>query len=413
MKAKCINIKWTSGETKEPLPIYSLDFHPSGLLATGAGDRKIQMWRVKRVQNNHENLIIKHLKTLDGHYSLNINCVRFSPSGQYLASGADKGELFVWNAEATYQETNHISWSKKISISLNDDIFDLSWARDETSIAIALVNKAVVVCNTTINNHIKTFNCHKNIVQGIAWDPLGVFIVTESADRSCRIFGPHSSEKKLPTNSNETAVLMTTLHTLYKRKIMKKHKSILQNENSCNQSISKEQKHPTFESNSKSYLMFFDENGPIFRRLSWSPDGSFLAIPAGVYQKLDSELNKTDLNITYLFSRKNLSNPMGYLPALDSPTSVSKWCPVLFKNRKNYSKLTGIHYRMYLAVACKDSIFIYDTESLQCVVFVGGLHLASITDISWTTNGTILAVSSRDGYCSFVSFSDKELGERF
>ena len=35
MKAKKINIDWHDSE-----PVLSLDFHPSGLLATGGGDKK-------------------------------------------------------------------------------------------------------------------------------------------------------------------------------------------------------------------------------------------------------------------------------------------------------------------------------------------------------------------------------------
>ena len=37
MNAEKINIDWHESE-----PVWSLDFHPSGLLATGGGDKKIK-----------------------------------------------------------------------------------------------------------------------------------------------------------------------------------------------------------------------------------------------------------------------------------------------------------------------------------------------------------------------------------
>lgn len=38
MKAKTIQIVWHSKE-----PVWTLDFHPSGLLATGGGDKEIKV----------------------------------------------------------------------------------------------------------------------------------------------------------------------------------------------------------------------------------------------------------------------------------------------------------------------------------------------------------------------------------
>ena len=38
MKAKTIHIVWHNTE-----PVWSLDFHPSGLLATGGGDKEIKV----------------------------------------------------------------------------------------------------------------------------------------------------------------------------------------------------------------------------------------------------------------------------------------------------------------------------------------------------------------------------------
>jgi hypothetical protein len=38
MRAKLLQVVWHSKE-----PVYSLDFHPSGLLATGGGDKEVKV----------------------------------------------------------------------------------------------------------------------------------------------------------------------------------------------------------------------------------------------------------------------------------------------------------------------------------------------------------------------------------
>lgn len=41
MRAKTLQVVWHSN-----LPVYSLDFHPSGLLATAGGDKDVKLWKV-------------------------------------------------------------------------------------------------------------------------------------------------------------------------------------------------------------------------------------------------------------------------------------------------------------------------------------------------------------------------------
>ena len=50
------------------------------------------------------------------------------------------------------------------------------------------------------------------------------------------------------------------------------------------------------------------------RKLSFSPDGSILLVPAGIYYKNPNEKAR---QVVYGFTRSNLTNPSFILPSLD------------------------------------------------------------------------------------------------
>ena len=67
---------------------------------------------------------------------------------------------------------------------------------------------------------------------------------------------------------------------------------------------------------------------------------------------------------------------------------------------------------MIFAIGTNDSVFIYGTDSIQPRYAITNIHYQSITDLAW--NGDkMLAISSSDGYISFVVFEENELGIPF
>lgn len=54
--------------------------------------------------------------------------------------------------------------------------------------------------------------------------------------------------------------------------------------------------------------------------------------------------------------------------------------PFLLMTAASFFKLP---YRLIFAVATLNSLYIYDTESVQPIAIVAGLHYAAITDIAW------------------------------
>jgi len=85
--------------------------------------------------------------------------------------------------------------------------------------------------------------------------------------------------------------------------------------------------------------------------------------------------------------------------------------PLLFQSLEDKTRLFDLPYRIIFAIATLDSISIYDTEHIHPLLVISNTHLEPITDMAWAYNGYVLAISSRDGYCSFVGFTENDLGK--
>ncbi|KAI0392246.1 WD40 repeat-like protein [Xylariaceae sp. FL0594] len=73
----------------------------------------------------------------------------------------------------------------------------------------------------------------------------------------------------------------------------------------------------------------------------------------------------------------------------------------------------ALPYRMVYAVATQDAVLLYDTQQTTPICIVSNLHLATFTDLTWSTDGTTLLISSSDGFCSTLSFTPGELGQEY
>lgn len=56
-------------------------------------------------------------------------------------------------------------------------------------------------------------------------------------------------------------------------------------------------------------------------------------------------------------------------------------------------------------------MFIYTTESSKPLALVTRIHYDSLTDASWNEDKN-LVISSKDGFCSIISFPPGYFGER-
>ncbi|XP_028793804.1 chromatin assembly factor 1 subunit FAS2 [Neltuma alba] len=374
MKGGTLQINWH--ETK---PVLSLDFHPlTATLATGGADFDIKLWSVKPAEAQKKLPVVSYLNSLSYHSSA-VNVIRFSSSGELLASGADGGDLIIWKYHLI--DTDQTWKVLKMLRSHHKDILDLQWSPDGTFLISGSVDNTCIIWDINKGTNLQALESHAHYVQGVAWDPLGQYVASLSSDRTCRIYINKPRKSKGSGKINFV----------------------------CQQVISKAV-HPLLDnSKSTNYHLFHDETLPsFFRRPAWSPDGSFLVVPAGSYKATSGS---ESVNAAYIFSRKDLSRPAIQLPCANKAVVAVRFCPVNFSLRgTNSAELFKLPYRLIFAVATLNSLYIYDTENNPPIAIMAGLHYAAITDIAWSPDAHYLALSSQDGFCTLVEFENNELG---
>lgn len=119
------------------------------------------------------------------------------------------------------------------------------------------------------------------------------------------------------------------------------------------------------------------------------------------------------LNTTYIFTRYS-KQPAVVIPSADHFTVAVRCCPTIFKLRshnENCPPIIDLPYRMIFAIASKSSIYLYDTQQRLPFGSISNIHYSRLTDITWSSDGKVLIVSSFDGFCTLISFEDGELGE--
>lgn len=199
-----------------------------------------------------------------------------------------------------------------------------------------------------------------------------------------------------------------------------------------------------------SYLYHNETFTSFFRRLTFSPDGSLLLTPSGVfkYNQVGDDKNDETTNTVYIYTRAGLNRPpVAHLPGLRKPSLAISCSPVYYTlrgHKKRTSHITldsssteesyggpplfddvedkqdevsapvfALKYRMVYAVATQDSVIVYDTEQKQPLCIVSNLHYSTFTDLTWSPDGNNLLMTSTDGFCSVIIFEKGELGERY
>uniref|UniRef100_A0A8C5IIQ6 Chromatin assembly factor 1 subunit B n=1 Tax=Junco hyemalis TaxID=40217 RepID=A0A8C5IIQ6_JUNHY len=152
----------------------------------------------------------------------------------------------------------------------------------------------------------------------------------------------------------------------------------------------------------RSFRMFHDDSmKSFFRRLSFTPDGSYLLTP-GVGTSAGTWAVYNNLHFPF--------QGVQSLPCNKSKRILTVHFFADGISPKSPPALFSLPYRLVFAVASEDSVLFYDTEQSFPFGYVSNIHYHTLSDISWSSDGSFLAISSTDGYCSFVTFEEDELG---
>lgn len=122
-----------------------------------------------------------------------VNCVRWSPSGELLASGDDESVIFIWKLKSETETLNIFDNTndsdKEIWITLKilrghrEDVYDLNWSSNSLNLISGSVDNTAMIWDVAKGKSTAVLSDHKGFVQGVAWDPLNQFVATLSTDR--------------------------------------------------------------------------------------------------------------------------------------------------------------------------------------------------------------------------------------
>ncbi|OAY69692.1 Chromatin assembly factor 1 subunit FAS [Ananas comosus] len=245
MKGGTVQINWHDAH-----PVLTLDFHPkSRVLATGGSDHDIKIWSIASEESEKKLPTASYQNSLSYHTSA-VNALRFSPSGEYLASGADGGELVLWKLHST--DDGHTWKVLKSLLFHRKDVLDLQWSADAAYLISGSVDNSCIIWDVNKGSVHQILDAHLHYVQGVAWDPLDQYVASLSSDRTLRVY----ANKPQAKSKGFEKINFMCQYTLTKFEP---------------QNIDDSKHLPP-----KTHL-FHDETLPsFFRRLAWSPDGSFL-----------------------------------------------------------------------------------------------------------------------------------------
>lgn len=407
------------------LPTLALDVAPQKengcyRIATGGNDCRVYIWTM-----NPKNLDIRIRAGLRRHQK-SVGTVRFSPQ-LILASGDDDGYIYLWKQKIEECPQTQVQFQQQqqpvahtADSFLNDDGFedletwlhykvlrghiedvcDLTWSNDGKFLLSGSVDNSAILWDANKGIKVWCSDIIKGYVQGVAIDPHLEFMAALSTDRTMRVY-----------NLADRKLLSATRRMNVKNKFK---------------------------------IFFSDDTVQTFcRRFEFSPDGQFLIAPTSRLverekpQPKESQHQEDEpmpdaseetkqratplgkpttipnkpINIFVVFKRSSLNKPFLYYPVGREVALCVRFSPVVYKLRKSEANLWEIPYRIVFAVATTRSVLIYDSQQSTPIGYVSQIHLARLTDLSWSHDGRMLIVSSYDGYTSTVLFDKEEIGE--
>lgn len=324
---------------------------PSYVLATAGNCPDIHLWKVvwaevspmdAPVVSGGRPTKIEFLCRL-GRHEGSVNCVQFSPDGLTLATAGDTGAVILWSVPPEKRGNgngqhywSHVAREQDLQVRVmargSEAMTDLSWSKDSQRLLAGSIDANVSIYQASPDGNFQLVyraREHSHYVQGVAYDPLGVYLASMSNDRTVRVYTrkpPAKAKKKLhrkdakaegPIPSSEFTARIEQLLNESRLEMNIRTKQI------------KHLKHQTGENVVKQAL-FSDEATlqSFFRRLDWTPDGAFLVLPACLWPKtttaqpldnapVNKSANEAPAHAVCLFARHQWEEPYRVLAGLE------------------------------------------------------------------------------------------------
>ncbi|KAE8741615.1 hypothetical protein FOCC_FOCC012866 [Frankliniella occidentalis] len=359
---KLLKPKWVTHENDSP--IFSIDIHPDGSrFATGGqglDSGKVVIWNmapvVSKKAETDEN-IPKMLCQMDNHEAC-VNCVRWSHSGRFLASGGDDKLIMVWKINQ-YAGGNTVfgtgggivnveSWRCSSTLRGHEgDVLDLAWSTHDAWLASCSVDNTVIVWNALkLPETIAVLKGHTGLVKGVTWDPVGKYLASQSEDRTLRIW----------------------------RTVDWKEEQVI--------------KEPFEKCSGSTHVL----------RLNWSPDGEFL---------VSAHAMNGPGPTAQIIQREGWTYEMDFV-GHRQPVTCVRFNSVLFRRPSKKAS----QYSCVCAIGSRDqSISIWLTSMKRPLVVIRELFSNSVLDVSWNSNGNQLMACSWDGSVAYIELSEEEFGK--
>ncbi|KAI8328132.1 WD40-repeat-containing domain protein [Chlamydoabsidia padenii] len=344
--------------------IYSIDVHPNGgRLATGSLDTTVKIWNTDPIYNEKletDSNCQKLLCTLSLHSGA-VLCVRWSKDGRYLASGSEKDNMIIiWELDCNNTGDNHESWrAVKHLRDHNSDVLDLVWSNDNRYLASCSMDGFIIIWDAQTFEQVHKINQQGGFVKGVTWDPVGNYLASQSNDKMVKIW--RTSDWK------EEARVEGLFHNV--------------------------------------------ADNTFFRRLSWSPEGTFVVAA-----------NATNANqcVAALIGRDQWDSHTS-LVGHAFPVEVALFNPKLFyisdtENNSNDMDIddTGTDnnnkgaWVSVCALGGQDrGISIWMTKRTRPLCVFQNIFENNVYDLAWTPDGQTLFACSQDGTIACLQLQEE------
>jgi chromatin assembly factor 1 subunit B len=364
-----------------------------------------------------------------------VNAVKFSPDGLHLLTAGDGGSIVVWSVPVSKRgnDNGRHYWSTlereneltcRVVSGASEDILDVSWSADSKRFVVGSLDHCVMVYEDAAchaGSEESQWTCvyrnakdHTHYVQGVSYDPLGVYVASMGSDRTARVYArkqpsalktpkkkknhngptttmeeralapsnivnepqpPPSMEDKeqeeLRKRDTVQRVLTESKFELGKAKTLKYRYDAT---GDASVEATNTNNNTTMNSGKKHHL-FADETTveSFFRRLSWTTDGAFLVAPAALWHGHGSAnvVNGNEAKpehegttggtvssptfATYLFARHRFDKPIRVLAGLEKVRrhQSKQSIHIAFFHDETYLLLLFLTIIQYCFVICR------------------------------------------------------------